>query len=538
MKFRSQTVVPSPSRPTQKGANPTPWLLALTLAASVLRTPFAFAAILDDFENPTRTESLWAEEVYFGVGGCQITNGQAILFITPDGDDGLSSLLSTSQFTIKPNHTLEFRADLIRTSGDGALARLGFTLLDGSGGYIVWLDKDTIAVSKRPDPLQLLFLRNGTSIKAANVKLVMSITATSSAVLLQVKVLDNANAGAVLFRAACLDTPGSDPMQVGTDNPPANFLGLAGRFRLGLYHDNAQLIDPFVEIPRLSTAEVVFDNAEVLEYDSAWAASPSAAMLISWPENTAENQILVAADTVANSVWTPWPEPIFNRFGCLCMAVPTTAKQQYFKLVPGIQFNDDFSPSKPPVASKSWWTPFFMDGADATRFIFTNVGSAFRIYTRSPAVDGQVLLLPPGPDVIVGDFYASVDILTWPVPGMALGIFARGLVDRANFPGATDGYIGNVVTAYGQIRIWDGENPVIGPAIMIDPAAHYRVAFSGTGTLLSLRLENLTTGDSPQSMSTRLSRWSQGPVGLFIRAEQGGSIDITLDNFFVTGTHP
>ncbi len=69
----------------------------------------------------------------------------------------------------------------------------------------------------------------------------------------------------------------------------------------------------------------------------------SRSVLLSWPQS-AQEQIVVGADSLAsNAVWTPWPEPIFKRFGQMCVAVPTTASQQFFKTVLGTQFVDDFS---------------------------------------------------------------------------------------------------------------------------------------------------------------------------------------------------
>src|SRR5512139_180898 len=66
----------------------------------------------------------------------------------------------------------------------------------------------------------------------------------------------------------------------------------------------------------------------------------SKSVLLSWPE-PAQEQIVVGSDSPTGPVWTPWPEPIFNRFGQMCMTVPTTASQQFFKPVLGRQFVDD-----------------------------------------------------------------------------------------------------------------------------------------------------------------------------------------------------
>src|SRR5512135_87546 len=78
----------------------------------------------------------------------------------------------------------------------------------------------------------------------------------------------------------------------------------------------------------------------------------SRAVLLSWPEPTQE-QIVVGTDSVAsNAVWTPWPEPIFKRFGQMCMTVPTTASQQFFKTVRGNQFIDNYSDTQLPYTNR------------------------------------------------------------------------------------------------------------------------------------------------------------------------------------------
>jgi hypothetical protein len=80
---------------------------------------------------------------------------------------------------------------------------------------------------------------------------------------------------------------------------------------------------------------------------------------LEWPV-PAEDCIVVGANSLAsNAVWTPWPEPIYKRFGELCMAVPTTTTQQYFKLVPGTQFIDDFLDPQEPFAVRNPWVPGF-----------------------------------------------------------------------------------------------------------------------------------------------------------------------------------
>ena len=297
-------------------------------------------------------------------------------------------------------------------------------------------------------------------------------------------------------------------------------------------------MDPTPGIGHLEKAVVTFDSAEVLEYDSAWVAPPSTALLLNWPENTAEEQIVIGAGSLgSNAVWAPWPEPIFKRFGQLSMAVPTTSSQLFLTLTPGTQFIDDFNPPKWPYAGKGGWVPYFYNTADSTRFEVTNVDNALRIHTLMPAVDGRVVILPPGPDVVVGDFYASVDIIDWPVQGLGFGIGARVWRDPDNpFPGNSIGYIGSVMGTPRELGIFPVDHPPP-PAFTYDPTADYRLVFSAVGSDLSLRLVNLATGETVQ-MTPRDTQFQNGFVCFWMNAGPGGTCDITLDNFFVTGTKP
>jgi hypothetical protein len=279
------------------------------------------------------------------------------------------------------------------------------------------------------------------------------------------------------------------------------------------------------------------DNLEYDLYDAP-QLEIATSVLLSWPKNTAEEQIVVGTGSLSNSVWTPWPEPIFMRNGQLCMAVPATAQQQYFELAPGTQFIDDFASAPQwPYASKGDWAVVFANSGDSTRFVCTNVDGTLRIHTVTAAVDGRILVLPPGPDVVVGDFTASVDILKWPVKGREVGFLVRGTINRTNLHDGSNGYIATASREQGKLVFWNGRTDVLGDEFTFDSTANYRLVFSGVGPDLSLRLANLKTGMS-SVMKLKDTYWRQGPVALYLDAMADGSLDITLDNFFVTGTKP
>ena len=146
-----------------------------------------------------------------------------------------------------------------------------------------WWTRTPSLWPRRESPSQAFFVTNGASVKVSNVKLVLSMTGTQSGVLLKCRILDNDNAGAVIFERECWDTADADPMQPGwgPDDPPGSYLGASGSFILSLFRD-PQYLDPDVPLPPGAKAEVVYDNAEVLEYDvpSLQIAKLRAALLV------------------------------------------------------------------------------------------------------------------------------------------------------------------------------------------------------------------------------------------------------------------
>lgn len=515
------------------------WLVAIGTACLTWMMCTASAGMIDDFNG---------EPAWDGVNGSpnlQLIEGQLVISqdFTSATDPAnpfntFGNIYYLRNLPVLQKQTLELRIDLVSANQDNVFAMMG-TMSASGGEYFLFKDRNEIGLLKWSESqgCSVAFWESRV-VASHGVVLALSLTPIGESVVIETKVISKTTQQ-VLYRRAVVDGPGidwpvPDPLplswQILTPDAGAPYQDNLTVVWLGMQHqtDGQQ-----------GLAELRLDNFEYDAYPSPYLEIEDAAALLTWPENTAEEQIVVAAESLSSAVWTPWLEPIYKRFGDFASTAPTTAAQQYFKLVPGTQFIDDFDALKQPFATRNSWAPYFVAPADASRFVITNVDGALRIRTVSSAADGRVALVPPGTNVMVRDFYASVDILAWPVAGQLVAIFARGVLDRPpNWPGATDGYLGIVNRVHNDLRIWGSDGgPTVGPAVTINPAAHYRLVFSGSGTRLSQRLENLTTG-AVVEWSTVRNQWSQGPVGLWIETGAGGSIDITLDNFFVTGTRP
>jgi hypothetical protein len=277
----------------------------------------------------------------------------------------------------------------------------------------------------------------------------------------------------------------------------------------------------------------------------------SNAVLLSWPEPAVEQIVIGASSLNSNAVWSPWPEPIFKRFGELCMAVSINTNQnaQFFKLVPGTQFIDDFSDPTEPFATRSQWVQYYWEPANSNRFTWDTATGSLRVLASSSGSSGVVVVMPPGPDVLVRDFWASVDILDWGASTntneRSVGFGVRGTINRTNFPGNSDGCIGelrlNRAGSVGKavLNIFaDGDNP--GTSFNLEMGTDYRLVFSGTGNQLTLRLFRRDYMQQPPvaTLSRTSALFASGPVCLWIGNYGHGSYDFTLDNVFVTGTKP
>ncbi len=270
----------------------------------------------------------------------------------------------------------------------------------------------------------------------------------------------------------------------------------------------------------------------------------SKAVLLSWPE-PAQEQIVVGADSLAtNAVWTPWPEPIFKRFGELCMTVPTTASQQFFKLVSGMQFVDDFSDSKLPFTNRIPWASYEAESGDD----WSVTNGVLRLTWHGPTEGAFALIWPPGSNTWVADFTASVDILNWTTSGTnwsTLGIMARGFIP---YPGGGLAFSAGLrLNAYGipgNVAPWMayGADPTTnGPTFQVAQfPPPYRVQYCGLGPNHTLRVISLTTGELIREMTmTKPSGRTEGFMGLWINAPAvSESHSITVDNYFAAGTRP
>ncbi|HOX02346.1 MAG TPA: hypothetical protein P5555_00820 [Candidatus Paceibacterota bacterium] len=508
---------------------------AAVLACATIRLD---AAVIDGFEGPVKYVTGGGGMDYLdanNINGQMVWSGQYPGPFEPTGrwwrnwdnvywPDAFPTLNVSG-------HTVEFRMDLISASASDLL--LGFGCGGDSGSYLVYFDQDEIGLLKGHGNGATVFFWTDTPITNQNVTVVLSLTGMPDGVRLITKAVEKAT-GRVLFERQFLDTAGSDapapvPPPKGMDffvaDPGAPFTSITYPYA-GVWDMRATTPPPL---------EVVLDNLEYDIYDAPELGIASA-VLLSWPVNTADELIVVRADSPESSaVWTPVLEPIFKRFGELCTTVPVTQSQQFFKLVPGIQIRDDFSDSSGPFAGRNPWVPHFWAPADAARISFTVSNGAFHLQSPAPGpVDGRVLLAPPyGSERKLSDFSGSVDILQFAV-GSNVGIGILGRLTLWEPVPDCNGYMGQLYLNRISPWIYDHGVPL---NFTFNPYAQYRLQFSALGTHVTVRLLNLVTGEILEQQVTD-NHFTQGHVGLILPMKAQQPFDITLDNFIMTCVKP
>jgi len=529
---------------------------ALLTALALLAWPLAplQAAVIDDFNGAWKVGGQGSgpgATNYFTWG---VANDQMVIssqYPIPTPTDKRNATYDNVWWSVpgmpgelKEGCTVELRMDLIHLSADD----LFFMLVCGAGNsaYYAFVDQNEVGLVKLdvptiPSATSSTFWWDTVTHTNENVNVRLAVTRTGDdSVNITVKVVDKGNQQATLYERSFVDGPGQDgPV------PPPEPHGMVFRPDPGgpLTNFRAAFVGCWQFIyddpPPL---EMVLDN---LEFYEGSLIEIERSVLLSWSVDTEEEQVPLTADSVPNPVWTLVPEPIFKRMGELCVAVPIAKTEQYFQLVPGKQFADDFSAVLAwPSSARGDWTLLYADPNDTNTILWSTADESLWIHTLWPtsAVDGRVWAVPPRAGLVVRDFTASVDIVrmsTIPLP--ICGILARATLN-AEDPASSTGYLGaveqeqNVAGSLGRLSIRHGSSTTQGPLFTYDGGALYRLVFSGVGDDLALRLLDVRTGATTVAeLTAKATDFEQGAVCLYA---EGHSQDITLDNFFVTGTTP
>lgn len=524
-----------PTRPLRSARPAAVGFAILVLAAWTLR-----AGVIDNFNDPVPK--------WDGVNGSPtllLVDGQLVIsqdFVVPTDPanpfNTFGNIYYLTNQPVRQKQTLELRVDLISANKDNVFTHLG-TMNAAGGEYAFFKDLNEIGLVKwsAVQGCSVAFWETR-SIQNQGVVLALSLTPLGDRLVIETKVLRKTDQ-AVLYRRSVVDGPGVDwPVP----NPLPHGWQILTPDAGAPYRDDLTVVWLAMQHQtdgQQGLAELRWDNLESDLYPSPYLEIAGGATLLTWPENNGEEQIVLTADSLSTSVWTPWPEPVFKRFGQCCVAVPATGPQRFGKLVPGRQFIDDFSDPQTPFATRNPWRHAAIP---AEELVVTN--GLLQVAWGGP-VKNVFAAVPPEPDVVVGDFFVSVDILSWDTAGSDsswLGLGGR--LDRQPGGGPLYGYGG------GLVRNKDGSHVTwisyagstqYGPTLQErDFPLPYRLVFSAVGNRFSFRVLDPKTQGLIREINMTSDARKQGMVGLYFEAPTGllDSHRITLDNFFMTGTKP
>lgn len=519
-------------------------IASFALAAIALSPPVMVAAVIDDFDGDQPEWDIWNPPTAPSEPPAlaELLNGRLRIsahFTTPTDPTNpiphLCNVYYSTNLPVRQGWTFELRTDLSSVSLDNLFACL-ITVDTKGGEYVLMRDRNEIALLKwsQTDGFSVAFWET-TSIPYQVWILALALTPEGDDMLIETKVISMGN-GQLLFERTVRDTAASDwgvpdPLPhgwqiFGPDAGPPYTEDLKGVGLGMLHHTDGQQ----------GTAIMQFDN---LEYRSG-VLDIQKTVTVRWPEDTVEEMIVLGADSVDSTAWAPYPGPIAKQFSQFCIAVPTTQNEQHFKLVPGTHFIDDFSDPRQPFATRREYRLFFQNPGEEVEVS----DGAMRVY-RTGATTGGMAITPPD-DVVVGDFYTSVDILSMTTSAdnyLVVSLLARTKLTGEPLQMCGGGLLLNRSGVRGKVQTFIGaETEIWGPDFTIEAKPPpYRLEFSGMGPNLQLRVLSLTSKELiAQQTLTHYLPLTKGVVGLWVRGPNNDPTthEAILDNFFVTGTTP
>ena len=281
-------------------------------------------------------------------------------------------------------------------------------------------------------------------------------------------------------------------------------------------------------------------------------------VLLSWPVSSDDYIVLSSAE--ANGPWIPCLEPIARGPDLFQVAVRTADSAKYFKLAQGTRFMDDFDDGDIEGLRSNSIFPEFEDQIT----LGFNDGR-LRIKSSCPeCAERMMWFIPEG--LRMADFASSIDILAWDKgtdesPNLLqVGLFARTDPSIVEDPPTVSlmyqGALNISIPEYpgeSSIWLWEFTGPYLenqhqrigeGPHNLpeMNPANDYRLVFYGVGDSLTVELYDLSDLENPLYTLTETdTSLTEGYVGFYVRETWWGgaaTIDVTLDNFIVTGTTP
>lgn len=272
--------------------------LTLALLACAASTCAQTLLFQDGFSDPKLTG--WTT---MGSGGLRTNINQQLLISATCGPFRANNLFANhfilghrigTPVTLTNNWTVEGRVDLVGANQNDAWSSMHFLWpsVRGGSGYLLWKDEDEIALVKfwnGGGSTMAWFFYEQLPLKNTNVTLMLTLSRRDSNLVVNSRVLDKANANAILFDRTVIDTPQADSVITNRTvrGAPAvqDLAEEAWRLISGSGYVEATLDWVNAEHGPDGAAEVIYDNVEVWFYE----VEPLLASLTLQPPNAILN---------------------------------------------------------------------------------------------------------------------------------------------------------------------------------------------------------------------------------------------------------
>lgn len=264
-------------------------------------------------------------------------------------------------------------------------------------------------------------------------------------------------------------------------------------------------------------------------------------VLLSWPGRSAETNVVVAAPSL-HGPWVPSLEPVFNRLGQVCVAVPVVGTQQYFQLRPGFQIIDDCSGKPNP------WV-YSTEPSGGTGVTLTHTNGALRVRASSggaPVLWYAPTNAPSAADLVSGrephgDFACSIDVLSWGEMGQSnFYLTARATWEPYGACYAAIDWEGHASTSMFLFVDWEDPNGItVSAPCPVVRGKSYRLVFFGVGDRLTAQVFEIGGASQPIATAQLVSSKVESGIARTPGIHKGpGGTDVTVDNFRFTGVRP
>ena len=506
--------------------------ITLLAAWTMLAWPLAptRADVIDDYENGRK----FLVQGNAGPPDWQFVDGQFRASLP--SRDSFGVFAYKSLYELPEGQPIEFRLDLVSVNAAdvavGLVVHFGGYLWPKTsiGGYGFFVIPDRVALDKQWTDSRTVFFDQNLPMNMDAKTIMLTFTRVGSDMKVGTKVVLRDDPGTVIFSKEVTDRSGIDV--AGDNGPPPSGPAVS-------------VFWEFLRMGPAAGAEVVVDNL-VCSQDQA-------PVLLGMHKDHTDQATLVwpgwyvaLESESVHGPWRPCPEPVTLGAGHLTSTVRFTDSARYFRLLQGFNVFDSFD------KDTGWKTASVVPGSTLRPGVYRNFAQG-RVRLLGTNANNQDFVFRWNGDVGLWyrDCVGTVDISDW---GESMDDATFGILLRA-VPGGevwftTSGGLPDQRYA-GLLTFKKADNPnesalsITGPGgvvlkeqrfAAVNPDQQYRLRFWAVGDQLTLELFGLANPGTPiQTVTVTDGQVPEGMDGLYGTKSAGGTYDVWIDHFMLTG---